>query len=246
MMAKYIHTESVHNTNSAKIIVPLILNLLKPSSVLDVGCGIGTWLRIFSDNGVKDIMGIDGEYVDRNLLSKYINPSQFESVDLEQSFDLQRRFDLAISLEVAEHLKCSAADIFVDSICRHSDTVIFSAAIPGQNGQNHLNEQWISYWVKKFSKEGYEVFDPFRSTLWQNVEIDLWYRQNMLLFSKKNLDLPKARFIDLVLPDLWTQKVERNNALSYQLTRICSGKVGVGFYLKGLLKSLRYFGRKQK
>ncbi|MDR7127720.1 SAM-dependent methyltransferase [Algoriphagus sp. 4150] len=242
----YVHNEKVHNTEASSIIIPEIIKWIKPRSVLDVGCGIGTWLNIFSQFGVKDLMGIDGDYVDRDLLYKHIDSDDFKSCDLEKPFDLKRKFDLAISVEVAEHLKASSADIFVESICRHADTVIFSAAIPGQGGQNHINEQWPSYWEAKFKRHGYHVYDPFRLVFWKDQKIEPWYRQNILLFSKNELDIPKANCIDIVLPDFWDQKIRRIENLENQIRRIRSGRVGLGFYIKGIIKSLRYFGRKQK
>ena len=32
---------------SAREVVPLILELVNPRSVVDVGCGVGTWLSVF-------------------------------------------------------------------------------------------------------------------------------------------------------------------------------------------------------
>lgn len=245
-MLKYIHSENVHNTQSADIIVPLILNLLQIESVLDVGCGIGTWTHVFKKKGVKAVFGVDGDYVDRELLFKYIDQSEFYAVDLELPFTLDKKFDLVLSLEVAEHLKETSADNFIDSICKHADTVLFSAAIPGQGGQNHINEQWPTYWIEKFAKNGYRVYDPIRPLIWNNPQIDIWYRQNILLFSKQELNLPEPNMLNVVSPDLWNQKVERLKSMEMQICRIRMGKVGVWFYIKGLLKSLRYFGRKQK
>jgi ribosomal protein L11 methylase PrmA len=46
----------------------LVSDLIQPKSVVDVGCGLGTWLTAFNKEGVEDILGIDGEYVDRRML----------------------------------------------------------------------------------------------------------------------------------------------------------------------------------
>ena len=243
---KYIHEEKVHNITAATIVVPLILNLLKPRSVLDVGCGIGTWMSAFSKNGIKDIIGVDGDYVDRKLLEKYIPIENFKSQDLEKAFNLNRKFDLVVSLEVAEHLQPSSADDFIDSLVRHGDTVLFSAAVPGQGGQRHLNEQWLSFWAAKFESRGFESYDPIRPIIWDNQNIETWYRQNMVVFSSKPIDCPKGQILNKILPDMWESKIDRIQSLDYQLSRIRGGKVGLGFYLKGLIKSITYFGRKQK
>ena len=170
---------------SAEIIAPLIMRILHPKSVLDVGCGQGIWLNEFVQNGVDDILGVDGDYVSKDELA--IRPEQFSALNLEQGLDLGRRFDLVMSLEVAEHLGADAADRFVASLVRHSSCVLFSAAIPEQGGTSHVNEQWPSYWIERFAEHGYRPWD-FRAMLWGNAQIDHWYAQNMLLFIKEGVE----------------------------------------------------------
>jgi SAM-dependent methyltransferase len=228
----YIHDEIVHNINSPKIIVPQIMKLLHPKSVLDVGCGIGTWLKAFKDCGVIDVIGIDGDYVDRTLLNKYISNDEFLGFDLTKSFNLGRKFDLAISLEVIEHLPKSAALIFIDSLCRHSDTILFSGAIPNQGGQNHLNEQWQSYWSKIFELRGYNVYDPIRNLIWNDSNIEPWYKQNILIYSKVRLNLSKPLFLDVIHPDYFEHRNNRISSLELLINRIRIGKAGLFFGFK--------------
>ncbi len=58
--------EEIRNgsVRSAEVIVPLVLDLLHPSSVVDVGCGDASWLAVFQKLGIEDVFGIDGDYVD--------------------------------------------------------------------------------------------------------------------------------------------------------------------------------------
>src|SRR5690348_6943322 len=93
---------------SARVIVPLVLKQIRPKSVLDVGCGQGIWLMAFREQGIEDLWGVDGDYVDRQQLK--IPADRFLARDLSQPLDLGRTFDLVVSLEVAEHLKPPAAD----------------------------------------------------------------------------------------------------------------------------------------
>src|SRR5215204_4952574 len=87
---------------SAQVIVPLVTALIRPRSVVDVGCGIGTWLKVFSEAGVEDYLGLDGDYVTRDQL--LIEPMHFQAADLANPPKLERTFDLAVCLEVGEHL----------------------------------------------------------------------------------------------------------------------------------------------
>jgi SAM-dependent methyltransferase len=186
---------------SARAVVPLVKELLQPASVLDVGCGVGTWLAEWNRVGVTDVLGIDGDYVDRSALQ--VPADRFVPTDLAQSFSLGRRFDLVQTLEVAEHLDEATADTFVESLARHGDTVLFSAAIPGQGGTHHVNEQWPSYWAEKFARAGYTAYDVIRPRIWADPQIQVWYRQNMLLFARGRVFESAEAGLDVVHPDLW-------------------------------------------
>ena len=170
--------------NSAKAVIPLLLNWLQPKSVVDLGCGLGAWLAVFRECGVQDCLGIDGDYVDYRQLQ--IPVDTFLSRDLTQPLQLDRRFDLAISLEVAEHLPAESASTFIDSLVKLSDVVLFSAAVPFQGGTGHLNEQWAGYWVKLFEAHGYTAIDCLRQRLWSSDHVQPWYIQNSLLFVKSD------------------------------------------------------------
>lgn len=144
-----------------------------PGSVLDVGCGTGEWLKVWRQLGVNDVDGVDGW-----------EETPFRQHDLRRPLDLSRRFDLVESVEVAEHLPESAAGTFVDSLTRHGEVVLFSAALPGQGGKGHMNEQPPTYWANHFAQRGYEVFDMLRWRVWDDPRVAGHYRQNLLLFAR--------------------------------------------------------------
>jgi hypothetical protein len=170
--------------SSAKIVVPFVLDLVQPQSIVDVGCATGAWLSVFRNHGVETVLGLDGAYVDR---SKLLIPHEcFSATDLARPFSISRQFDLAVSLEVAEHLPASRAQGFIKSLCQLSPIVLFSAAIPGQGGDYHINEQWPEYWRQLFAKESFRMFDPFRALLWHDERVAVYYRQNLFLFIHDN------------------------------------------------------------
>ena len=233
------HEKTIH---SAKTILSIVLERIPAvHSAVDVGCGVGTWLSVLQKKGVKDIQGLDGSWVDQNLLT--IPRTCFKQVDLRKSsIILPQRYDLAISLEVAEHLPSDRSKEFVSSLTALSDYVLFSAAIPFQGGRNHVNEQWQHFWVDLFGSMDYVVHDFIRQKIWNDNQIPFWYRQNILLFSakqQKSRDTPldsidldtRSMPLDLVHPDLYLSKAN---------TRI---SVKSSFRL--LLRSLRdYISRK--
>jgi SAM-dependent methyltransferase len=181
---------------SAKEVVPIILKHLSPKSVIDIGCGIGTWLKAFKEAGVEDIKGVDFHGVN-TLLSE----SEFIRHDLRKRLSLKRKFDLAISLEVAEHIETKYSDVFIENLTNLSDRIVFSAAIPRQEGENHINEQWNIFWVKKFEERGYVAIDLIRPEILLNPRIGYDYRQNILFFiSKKRLKNEALSLINFFNP----------------------------------------------
>lgn len=157
---------------SAREVLPIVFEVLKPASVVDIGCGTGHWLAAARELGVGDILGVDGPWVDKRQLA--IPVEDFMVHDLATALKLERHFDLALSLEVAEHLPPSAAKTFVQNLCQAADVVVFSAAIPGQGGRRHLNEQWPAYWADLFQKFGFACYDYLRPRIWNNPGV-AWY-----------------------------------------------------------------------
>ena len=146
---------------------------------MDVGCGAGTWLSVFSSFG-KNIEGYD---FGSGVVNEAVIPSSLIKIaDLTKPLDFGRRYDLALNLEVAEHLEESSADVLVQSLSCARDMLLFSAAIPRQGGTHHVNCQWPSYWAKKFAAFGFVAFDILRPIFWLNSSICPWYRQNMILY----------------------------------------------------------------
>lgn len=179
-----------NSLDSAKEVVPLFLSYYKPKSILDIGCGLGTWLKIFEQYECE-VFGIDGDYINQRDL--IVDKSKFKPFDLNLKYDLEKKFDLVTSLEVAEHILPENAEVFIKSMCIHSDIILFSAAIPGQEGTLHYNEQNNDYWVNLFSLNGYTCFDFLRHEIWNNEKVSWWYRQNILVFIK-NTQISKLEY----------------------------------------------------
>lgn len=166
---------------SAALVVPRVIQLIRPASVVDIGCGEGAWLAPFVSAGVTDVLGLDGDYVRTDRLA--IPRDQFTACDLLAPWPVQRRFDLAMCLEVAEHLDACFADELVRRLVGLAPVCLFSAAIPHQGGTHHVNEQWPDYWAARFEQHGFRVCDPLRNEFWGEPDIGYVYAQNMLVFA---------------------------------------------------------------
>src|ERR1700756_91995 len=174
---RYIHEGAIR---SAHRMVPLLLQTLGIRSVLDVGCGAGAWLSVYSHYGVSDILGVDGAYVRKESL--LIAAQAFKPHDITQPFDLGRQFDLVQCLEVGEHIPKLASTTLVENLVRHSKLVLFSAATPGQGGENHVNEQPHEFWRQLFNSRGYKPFDFIRPSIKGFSDVERWYRYNVVLY----------------------------------------------------------------
>ncbi len=157
---------------------------LDPFNVIDVGCGPGVYLAPFymMDCGV---FGIDACSVGGECLQ----PHQFERVDLRFPYTPKERYDLAICLEVAEHLHAKWAERLVDTLSLCSDTILLTAATPGQGGTNHYNERPHSYWLAMFWDRHQYTLHPLQTELREFVatlpaECSPWIKKNIFLLQR--------------------------------------------------------------
>ena len=192
--------------SSAKKVAPIVFNYFKPKTVVDIGCGQGHWAKEFENLGC-DVLGVDGDYVTDPVVN-------FLPHNLENPIPEIGNFDLAISLEVAEHLREPSSDRFIRDLTNLAPIVLFSAAIPGQGGVDHFNEQWPSYWAQKFLECGYDVTGALRFEIWNDDDIENWYRQNLLVAVSNDAPKPKKLFshplsdpISVVHPVLWNSRL---------------------------------------
>lgn len=181
---KFYENQKEGSCASAKKVAPFILALFQNiHSVVDFGCGVGCWLKMF-DNGKRKIKGFDfGSGVPVNLI---INPESYENINLANPIDINEKFDLCISLEVGEHIEAKYCEAFIDNLTNAADIILFSAAIPGQPGRRHVNTQWPAWWARRFNSRGFIPFDILRPYFWLDKDICWWYRQNMILYLNLN------------------------------------------------------------
>jgi len=180
------------SVRSAKGAVPQVVSLIQPKSVLDVGCGAGAWLSVYVKAGVNDYVGVDGPYV--RLEQLLIDRGRFVPKDVAAPFDLQRSFDLVQCLEVGEHVVTAKSKGLVDNIVRHGRLALFGAAIPGQGGENHINEQTYEFWRGLFRSHGFVPLDALRPLIRGKLEVEPWYRFNAIFYAHESIvdKLPAA------------------------------------------------------
>lgn len=183
--AAYFDEMEAEVARSAEVVVPLLLELVQPASAIDIGCGRGTWLSVLRRHGVARIRGVDGAHVLRESLQ--IAPEEFLAADISQPLQVGGDYDLALCLEVLEHLPAAAGEAVVKQLVELAPAVLFSAAVPGQGGVEHVNEQWPEYWESLFDRHGFVRLDPFRRVVCYDMRVKWWYRQNLFLYASPEL-----------------------------------------------------------
>jgi hypothetical protein len=173
----------------APYVCQAIVEVLKPESVIDVGCGIGDYVDGFQKLGITSA-GIEGS----DNFKKFQVPGTlvFQN-DLRRAIKVPNnmRFDLAMSFEVAEHIEPEYSDIYTLNLTELSDQVLITAAPPGQKGHYHVNCQPPEYWVEKFDRFDYEFgIEPVKKIRehWEPVkykkEMGAYYR-NLMYFCRR-------------------------------------------------------------
>lgn len=184
--------QSARSYRSAQKIVGMLKSMLpKINSVCDIGCGVGTWLKAWQElNENIDIIGVDGNTIKESSLYVKRNKILIKNLEDIQSLSFPRKsYDLVECLEVVEHLPEDKGQEFVKYLTNLSDLVLFSAAIPKQGGVNHINEKPLEYWNLYFKENNYVCFDILREKIWNDEDISWWYRQNLLIYAKKDSNI---------------------------------------------------------
>lgn len=173
-----------HETEQSQALGKLLLDKLRPASVVDVGCGPGIYLLPFKDAGHR-VYGVDGA----PAAGRHLGEGEFELVDLRETWVHNQTYDLALCIETAEHLKPEYAGQLVGLLCSLAPTVYFSAARPGQGGEGHYCERPKEFWLALFAAYGFGIH-PLSAEIQAVIEVDPvyahchWLRWNGMLLGK--------------------------------------------------------------
>lgn len=192
--------------SSANEIIPWLFNFYWDSTrpirhVIDIGCGEGWFGAKLGDLTNAHISLWDNDGFDSPNRAE----GNWSKLDLE-NFTIDFQPDLIICLEVAEHLTEKAGRNLVKEIAKSTDHVLWSAAIPGQGGHGHINEQWSNYWIHQFNELGFTA-EPIGLEFWGNEKVEPWYQQNLLWFSRTNVCLEKQYVTSHIHPAFWKTRL---------------------------------------
>jgi 2-polyprenyl-3-methyl-5-hydroxy-6-metoxy-1,4-benzoquinol methylase len=152
---------------------------IAPATVLDIGCGPGTYVRALRAAGVE-ATGID---TDTRVLGQ-------QHLQQQSLFELQQQAHLVICLEVAEHIEPSKAHDVVSSVVQAAEAggwLIWSAAHPGQGGVGHINCQSKDYWAQLITASGLQRDAETEQQMLAHIEAGYhmgWFLQNAMVFRR--------------------------------------------------------------
>jgi cyclopropane fatty-acyl-phospholipid synthase-like methyltransferase len=160
------------------------IDTYKPNSIVDFGCGIGSYLESGYEKGIKNLKGYDigGEYAKKytpNFLSEFI-----EYIDCTKKIECGK-FDCVISFETAEHIDPEGTETFISNISNaliENGRILFTAAPPGQDGCGHINLMPKEFWINNFVKLGHSVDEEMTNNIKEN-----WSKMNSPNYIIENL-----------------------------------------------------------
>lgn len=132
-----------------------IKNYMRPSKFIDFGCSTGLYLREMQIQ-IPELESVGYEFskdaVDMALCKNVIE------FDLTKKLDIDKKENtLGLCLEVLEHIDDSNWLPVLKNLSSLCDTIIFSAAVPGQGGTGHINCRNKIDWIYRFHTLGWIV-----------------------------------------------------------------------------------------
>jgi len=239
MSIDYQHAQNTHTLTGPEEAFPVVLRYIRKPvrSLVDVGCGTGPWLRAARLNAIDDLQGFDGALAPNAELA--VSRDIIQVVDFTRPLPCARRFDVALCLEVAEHLEEKFAGRIVCTLANLANTVVFSAACPGQPGQHHVNCQWPAYWQSLFNSHGFVCNDAVRWAIWDMATVEPWYRQNMFVATRDAVAAGKeARMPSVLHPDMALMSVMLSEHRDQQIREIQGGSLPTWWYIATPLKAI--------
>ena len=185
--AAYYRRQQGFMAESGRKIAAWLNEHYSPHSVLDVGCGSGAIMDGFRELEIP-VQGLEYSTVAIDMCtSRGLEVYKFDLESKAMPTEIQP-VDLVLSTEVAEHLPEHCADQYIDLCCKFSKgIVLITAAVPGQGGTDHVNEQPNEYWIDKFEHRGWsyerEMTEKCRAD-WKAADVDNDRARNVLIFSK--------------------------------------------------------------
>jgi SAM-dependent methyltransferase len=230
----YFNAEIFH-TDYSNIAIT-IRNKYQPKRIIEFGCGPGHLTIALAKLGIN-VTAIDGF---SNPDFRNYGKIEFFKVDLNSFTEIESflssntEFELAICTEVAEHLLPESSAHLIKFLTQSAPIVIFSAAVPNQNGHGHINCQNRLFWHQLFKLNNFILVDSIRKEFQHNNKLAIWYKLNILDYVSKDINELNLVSLNNTIENLLFNE-SNASSLFYETSNILNIKTTY----------LNYFGIKQ-
>lgn len=183
----YYKTINAEEGEQAERLADLLIWIYAPKSVLDVGSATGLYLKPFADRGIT-VTGVDNSESATADEVLQVPRKLIKTIDITKQ-PIDTTADLTLCIEVLEHIDAADAPAAIGHLAATADTIVFSAAQPGQGGVGHLNSQPKEYWEGLLQAEGFERDrrdeDYIRIIMASGYHLG-WLTNNLMVFKRRS------------------------------------------------------------
>lgn len=160
-----------------------LVGIFAGHSVLDMGCGLGWYMRVWRVAGI-DVVGVDGS---PTVLGLGLGCHQRDLAEpLSMPYD-PCVYAWVFCLEVGEHIPLEYANTFLNNVAKYAGIgVVLSWAVPGQAGHGHVNCQPNSWVIGQMAARGFSIDHGMAAELRAVVELE-YLRNTIMVFRKSGL-----------------------------------------------------------
>jgi len=164
------------------------------ATAMDLGAGTGHY------SAAMIALGVETSCYDGNPDTPAISAHLCESLDLsvklpsllqEAPLTPPKPSDFVWSFEVGEHIPSTREATFMDNLASlAAKYLVLSWAVPGQNGNGHVNERDNAYVIQEMGKRGF-VYDAEASTILRQESAGpkcccAWFQNTLMAFNKSS------------------------------------------------------------
>lgn len=173
----------------------LFIRTLGIRSMLDLGCGVGSYLRGALEENLSNVVGVEmNADLARPFMGAVVSTVAIQG-DITKPLDLHGQFDCVLSVETGEHLQPEGTAGFIDNLKSCSSRlIVLTAAPPGQRGTQHINLRPRSEWIAMITEDRQFAYQSavveqtiktiYSSPFFINGDPPPYITRNLMIFSR--------------------------------------------------------------
>lgn len=157
------------------------ISFFEPEKVLDVGCGVGNFVKVFREYKINafgtDLSKYAIEEAD-NEIKKYLKVENCTMLGHYKNY--YKDFDLVLCIDLMEHLNLKEISLTIDGLVKITNKyLLLSICMFGDSNfeldETHITKRTREWWVYQFEKRGVKEVE---------VPKEFLFRNQLLIFKK--------------------------------------------------------------